>query len=169
MGRAQVSATTAADAAEAPSTFTAPERADASGGTAAGASTATPAPAARASAPPRVSELLRREEEAPHALSPSQQLLAAATQGRPKLMIEALERGAPPNAADAAGRTALMLAAMRGDDGMVRVLLAAGADRARHDQRGASAADYARRAGHEALARRLEPAATSAPEASKTP
>ena len=68
----------------------------------------------------------------------------------------ALEQGAPINRTDAAGRTALMLAAQRGDVGMARLLLAAGADARRTDRQGVSAIDHARRAGHEALARHLE-------------
>ena len=51
-----------------------------------------------------------------------------------------------------------MLAARRGDVGMARLLLGAGADPRRADRDGASAIDYARRAGHEALAQHLEEA-----------
>ena len=95
---------------------------------------------------------------APTALSPSQRLLAAATQGQLETARSALEQGAPVASADGAGRTALMLAARRGDVGMARLLLGAGADPRRADRDGASAIDYARRAGHEALARHLEEA-----------
>ena len=56
------------------------------------------------------------------------------------------------NAANAAGQTALMLAARRGDEALVRLLLAAGADRARTDPGGRTAADLARQQGHAALA-----------------
>ena len=60
------------------------------------------------------------------------------------------------NASDASGRTALMLAARRGDVGMARLLVGAGADARRTDRQGVSAIEHARRAGHEALARHLE-------------
>ena len=69
---------------------------------------------------------------------------------------DALQRGAPVNASDASGRTALMLAARRGDVGMARLLVGAGADARRTDRQGVSAIEHARRAGHEALARHLE-------------
>ncbi|QTD46508.1 ankyrin repeat domain-containing protein [Ottowia testudinis] len=62
------------------------------------------------------------------------------------------------NGADGGGRTALVRAARRGDVGMARLLLAAGADPRRPDRQGASAIDHARQAGHEALARHLEQA-----------
>ena len=90
------------------------------------------------------------------ALTPSQRLLAAATQGQMTAAREALQQGAPANASDGSGRTALMLAARRGDVGMARLLTAAGADARRPDGHGLSAIDHARRAGHEALARHLE-------------
>ena len=57
-----------------------------------------------------------------------------------------------------------MLAARRGDVGMVRLLQQAGADVRRTDRAGLSAIDHARRAGHEALARHLE-----APPGQQTP
>ncbi len=67
--------------------------------------------------------------------------------------------GAPVNAANAAGQTALMLAARRGDEALVRLLLAAGADRNRTDPAGRTAAELARQQGHATLAALL-----SAPE-----
>jgi ankyrin repeat protein len=59
---------------------------------------------------------------------------------------------------DAEGRTALMLAAARGDEVLVRELLQAGVDVRRVDNDNLTAADHARRAGHEALARQIEAA-----------
>jgi ankyrin repeat protein len=61
------------------------------------------------------------------------------------------------NAVNSSGQTALMLAALRGDDTLVELLLQAGADTRRTDRSGATAADLALRAGHEALAQRLRP------------
>jgi ankyrin repeat protein len=68
-----------------------------------------------------------------------------------------LEQGDAPDQTDPQGRTALMLAAARGDTALVQRLLAAGADANRRDARGRTAADHARLAGHEALARHLTP------------
>lgn len=51
-----------------------------------------------------------------------------------------------------------MLAARRGDAALVQTLLNAGADRARTDRGGRTAADHARDSGHDALARRLQAA-----------
>jgi ankyrin repeat protein len=56
------------------------------------------------------------------------------------------------NATDPAGQTALMLAARRGDEAVVRLLLAAGADRAKTDAAGRTAAELARQQGHATLA-----------------
>ncbi|MCL1962351.1 MAG: ankyrin repeat domain-containing protein, partial [Desulfovibrionaceae bacterium] len=71
----------------------------------------------------------------------------------------ALQAGAPPDAADAQGQTALMLAAARGHAPLARLLLAAGAAPRRADPSGLTAAAHARRAGHAALAREIDSAA----------
>lgn len=52
------------------------------------------------------------------------------------------------NGADARGRTALMIAAQRGDAALVRLLLDAGADTRRTDHDGLRAIDLAQQAGH---------------------
>lgn len=74
----------------------------------------------------------------------------------------AMARMASPTVAgatdsDALDLTPLMRAAARGDSARVEQLLAAGADLSARDRRGWTAADHARQAGHEALARRLAP------------
>lgn len=97
------------------------------------------------------------------ALTPQERLLAAATHGQTAAARRALDAGAPPNATDASGRTALMLAAGRGDVTLVRMLLAAGADARRADHDGLTAAAHARRGGHEVLAGELDQALGSRP------
>lgn len=99
----------------------------------------------------------------PPALPPGQHLLAAATSGQAAAVRDALAQGAPVDAADDAGRTALMLAARRGDAASVRLLLDAGAAPGRADRAGRTAADHARRAGHAALARTIENAGRATP------
>ncbi len=54
------------------------------------------------------------------------------------------------------GLTPLMIAAAGGNEAVVEVLLRCGADPARRDARGRSAAFYARTAGHPDLADRLD-------------
>ena len=71
-------------------------------------------------------------------------------------MREALAQGADVNGTDARGRSALMLAAQRGDAPLVRLLLDAGADPQRTDRDGLRAADLAQQAGHAALLPLLE-------------
>ena len=107
---------------------------------------------AQAAPPPA----LARAARAAPALS--QRLLAAAAAGQTEAARQALASGAPPDAADATGRTALMLAAGRGNADLVRLLLAAGADPRRADHNGQTAASHARRAGHQALAHQIEAA-----------
>lgn len=65
-----------------------------------------------------------------------------------------LESGAPPSER-AQGATPLMGAASNGDEALVELLLAGGVDPSLADDRGATAADYAARAGHTELAERL--------------
>ena len=67
-----------------------------------------------------------------------------------------LERGAPIDARSPNGTTPLMMAARYGDEGSVAVLLERGADASLRNQLELGAADFARAAGREALARRLE-------------
>lgn len=115
----------------------------------------------RAEAPASLSEV------APPAAAPPPAPAATADNSPPTPMLRSrpAARMAAPTAApidpssetDALGRTPLMRAAAQGDAPLVERLLAAGADRSRTDQRGWTAADHARHAGHEALARRLAP------------
>lgn len=69
------------------------------------------------------------------------------------LQVESLVRqGAPIDARDNAGRTALMLAAMSGQPSTVQKLLALGANPALADREGLNAAQHARRLGHTRIA-----------------
>ena len=130
---------------------------------------AAPAPIAAARPPPPVgaSTQMARAEQSEQKInrdalqqSLSQRLLAAAASGQADAVRDALARGAPVNAADSAGRTALMLAAGRGDAASARLLIAAHADLHRADRAGLTATAHARRAGHAALAREIEEAAS---------
>jgi ankyrin repeat protein len=67
-----------------------------------------------------------------------------------------LERGADPNFRHGGGFTPLQTAAHRGSERLVGLLLSHGGDRTLADDAGRTAAAYARDAGHEALAARLE-------------
>ena len=78
-------------------------------------------------------------------------LLRAAQVGDLASAREAIARADDLNAADVNGRTALMTAAARGDEALVRLLLDAGANTALRDQNGLSAADHARQAGHDSV------------------
>lgn len=66
-----------------------------------------------------------------------------------------LERGAEVDAVAPWGTTALMLAAGYGSEATIRVLLAHDADIARRNERGLTAADFARQSGRERLAEAL--------------
>lgn len=103
----------------------------------------------------RAAESTRQDGLLPPAPSP---LWQAAAAGNADQVREAIARGDDLNLADARGRTALMVAAQRGDLAMVRLLKDAGADVAHTDTEGLSAADLARLAGHadvlEALGRK---------------
>jgi len=66
-----------------------------------------------------------------------------------------LEAGADPDAAQNAGITALHAAAMTGNVAIADALLDAGADVTLADDEGTTPAAYARRGGHDELARRL--------------
>lgn len=82
----------------------------------------------------------------------------AASGPQPQLLALLLQRGARIEALSANGTTALMMAAGYGAIDGAELLLARGADAARRNARGLDAADFARRAGRDALARRLEAA-----------
>ncbi len=66
-----------------------------------------------------------------------------------------LEKGADVNAASPNGSTPLMMAAQYGSEDSVKLLLAAGADPKRRNQRDLKASDFARLAGRETLAESL--------------
>lgn len=76
----------------------------------------------------------------------------------PKVLAWLLERGAALEARSANGTTALMMAAGYGAIDGADLLLARGADAGARNTPGLTAADFARRAGRDALARRLDAA-----------
>ncbi len=80
----------------------------------------------------------------------------AATGPEPKLVRLLLERGAAINAEAPNGSTPLMMAAQYGSEDSVKLLLLAGADVKRRNERGLTAADFARMSGREALTKQLE-------------
>ncbi len=82
----------------------------------------------------------------------------AASGPEPKVLALLLERGAQLEASSANGTTPLMMAAGYGAMDGADLLLARGADPRRRNERGLSAIDFARRAGRDALAQRLEAA-----------
>ena len=79
-------------------------------------------------------------------------LIATAKSGDLAQVRTAIDEGDDLNEVDEQGRTALMHAAQRGDANMVKLLLEAGADATLKDRNGLSAAELARRNGHEAVA-----------------
>lgn len=120
-----------------------------------------PAPAA-ATAPAAVAPEQKRER-----LSAPAPSLRAETPGAPRLagplqnaaragnlpqVERLLQQGAAVNAADAAGRTPLILAAMHGHTAVVQRLLAAGANPALIDNDGLNAQQHARRLGFDGIA-----------------
>jgi hypothetical protein len=129
------------------------------------ASSAPPAPAAARAVPPPVAvarapalmqknegmaaPAVRANEDAVGASAGglSAALHEAARTGRLAEMERLLQQGAPINAADNAGRTALMLAVIHGHTAVVQRLLALGANKALVDREGLSALDHARRLG----------------------
>ena len=80
----------------------------------------------------------------------------AATGPEPKLVRLLIERGADLNAGSPNGTTPLMMAAQYGSEESVKILLDRGADAKRRSQLNLGAADFARKAGRDALAARLE-------------
>lgn len=83
-------------------------------------------------------------------------LLYAATGPETKIVALLLERGAKVDARSPNGSTPLMMAARYGAEGSVDLLLLSGADRSLRNDRGLTAADFARQGGREALAVRLQ-------------
>lgn len=79
----------------------------------------------------------------------------AATGPEPQAVELLLDRGAPVDARSPNGTTPLMMAARYGSERSVALLLQRGADRRLRNQRDLDAADFAREAGREALARQL--------------
>ena len=80
----------------------------------------------------------------------------AATGPEVKLVELFLDRGADVNALAPNGSTPLMMAAQYGTEEGVKVLLDRGADGSRRNQLDLRAADFARMAGRDSLARKLE-------------
>jgi hypothetical protein len=80
----------------------------------------------------------------------------AASGPEPRVVALLLERGAPIEARSPNGTTALMMAARYGSDESVTLLLEQRASTTLRNERGMNAADFARSAGREALAKRLE-------------
>ena len=76
----------------------------------------------------------------------------AATGTEASLVRLLLEKGADVNAASPNGSTPLMMAAQYGSEDSVKLLLAAGADPKRRNQRDLKGSDFARLAGRESLA-----------------
>lgn len=123
---------------------------------------AAPAPAApAAAAPAAVAPEQKREKlsapsplraEAPGAPRLAGALQNAARAGDLPQVERLLQQGAALNAADAAGRTPLMLAAMQGHTAVVQRLLAAGANTALTDHDGLNAQQHARRLGYDGIA-----------------
>ena len=85
-----------------------------------------------------------------------QPIHAAAARRAAGLIQALIDKGADPNAKQHLGYTPLHSAAQNGDSASIDVLLSAGADRSLRSDEGKTAADYARQAGHEDIARRLE-------------
>jgi uncharacterized protein len=82
----------------------------------------------------------------------------AASGPEPKLVRLLLERGASVDAPSPNGTTPLMLAAQYGSEDSVKLLLEKQADVSRRNEKNLGAADFARLAGRDSLAKRLEPA-----------
>jgi ankyrin repeat protein len=96
--------------------------------------------------------------EAPAPLKLASALQDAARAGNLPQVERLLRQGAALNAADAAGRTPLILAAMQGHTAVVQRLLAAGANPALIDNDGLNAQQHARRLGFDGIAHLIEAA-----------
>jgi ankyrin repeat protein len=83
------------------------------------------------------------------------QPLNSAAAGRTEVVALLLDAGAPVDAQQHGGYTALHEAALNGNDALVDVLLAHGADVGLTDDERRTAADHAERNGHTDLAARL--------------
>ena len=81
----------------------------------------------------------------------------AATGPEPRLVQLLLDRGAAIDAGSPNGSTPLMMAAQYGSESSVNLLLDRGADPKRRNQLDLGAVDFARKAGRDALVKRLEP------------
>lgn len=86
----------------------------------------------------------------------SHEMNDAARAGNTVQVQTLIRQGAPVDARDRLGRTALMLAAMHSQTATVQKLLALGANPALVDHEGLTAAQLARRQGHARLADQLE-------------
>jgi Ankyrin repeats (3 copies) len=118
------------------------------------AAAAAPAAAAPMSAAPVA------KPAASSVLSAAQQdLWQAAQRGEVEAALTALGRGALIDGADAAGRTALMYAALRNDEPMVKALLSQGASLKPTDKAGLTALQMAQQLGASAVVPLLEGAA----------
>lgn len=83
----------------------------------------------------------------------------AASGPEPKMLVLLLERGAMLEAESPNRTTALMMAARYGDEDSALLLLSRGASASARNERGLSAADFARLAGRKGLADKLDQAA----------
>ena len=82
----------------------------------------------------------------------------AATGPEPKIVKLLLDRGADIDAGSPNGSTPLMMAAQYGSEDSIKLLLDRGADAKRRNQLDMQASDFARRAGRDSLAKRLDQA-----------
>lgn len=82
--------------------------------------------------------------------------LHSAAAGHNRAIVrDLLEHGAPPNAKQESGWTALHEAAQSGDQEMIELLLQHGADPAAQNDKGVTATQLAKEKGHAEIARRL--------------
>ncbi len=141
---------------------------------AASASRAATSPAPARAAPPSASitrgpAMMQKQDglssqlpyaEAPTTTSGTADLTAAlheaARTGRIPQLERALQQGAPINATNGAGQTALMLAVIHGQTATVQRLLTLGANKALLDRDGSSALQHARRLGLDRIASIIE-------------